>query len=55
MLFLLFLNDWLILFFPEVIAQIFNPISELIIPKRKPTIEAKAKNEKAEDFNIYIY
>ena len=36
------LNFWLI---PAVIAQIFNPIAELVIPIGIPTKEAKAEME----------
>ena len=36
--------DWYFLI-PAVIAQIFNPITKLVIPKRIPTKEAKAGME----------
>ena len=42
MLLFLVLNHWLMLLIPAVIAQIFNPIAELIIPIGIPIKEAKA-------------
>ena len=40
-----FLNYWLILLIPAAIAQILNPIAELVIPIGIPTKEAKAEME----------
>ena len=45
MFLVLFLNHLLIIFIPAVIAQIFNPISELVIPIGIPSKEAKAEIE----------
>ena len=42
---LLFLNYWLILFNSAVLAQIFNPIAELVIPLGIPTKDAKSEME----------
>ena len=47
MIFLLFLDYWLIIIdlwlIPALITQIFNPITELAIPIKIPTKEAKAE------------
>ena len=43
MILFLFLKYWPILLIPTVIAQIFNPIAELVIPIGIPTKEAKAE------------
>ena len=43
--FFLFLNHWLILLIPAVIAQIFNPIAERAIYIRMSTKEARAEIE----------
>ena len=45
MLLFLFLILDLYLLIPAVIAQIFNPIVELVIPIRMPTKEEKAEME----------
>ena len=45
MLLLLFINYWLIFLIPTVIAQIFNPTAELVIPIWVPTKEAKGEME----------
>ena len=45
MLFLLFLNYLFIFLIPAVIAQIFNHISELIIPVGIPSKEGNAEIE----------
>ena len=42
-LFLLIINLYFLV--PAVIAQIFNPIAELVIPIRMPTKEAKGEME----------
>ena len=44
-LFYRFLNYWLMFLFPAAIEQIFNPISELVIPTGIPNKEAKAEIE----------
>ena len=44
-LFFFFLIIHLYFLIPAVIAQIFNPIAELIIPIGMPVIEAKAEME----------
>ena len=43
--FFFFIND-LYFLIPQVITQIFNPISELVITIRIPTKEAKVKTER---------
>ena len=45
MLLLLFLYDWLILLLPAVIAQIFIPITEFVIPTGIVTNEGNAEIE----------
>ena len=45
MLLLLFLNYDLYFLIPAVIAQMFNPVEELVIPIGIPTKEVKAEIE----------
>ena len=45
MLLLLFLHTELYFLIPVVIAQIFNPIAELVIPIGIPGKDAKEENE----------
>ena len=45
MLFSVFLIIDLSILIPEIVAQIFNPITELVISIRVPIKEAKAENE----------
>ena len=45
MVLFLFLNFWLILFNTAVIAPIFNPIVDFVIPIGTPSKEAKAEFE----------
>ena len=45
LLFLLFLVTDIFLFNPVIIAQMFNPIAELVIPIRIPTKEEEEEEE----------
>ena len=48
LLFLLFLVTDIFLFNPVIIAQMFNPIAELVIPIRIPTKEEEEEEEEEE-------